>query len=215
MADLVLETTHVTGPRKCTPPVVLALLSLLALGSGLSYRYVAPLWSFVGAGGHKPAETAFRSGSKLERVACGGGAAPPHTLLSLTGGAIGQGLPCAAGAALACPDRKVIAFQADGSAQYTLQALFTLAREGLDVVILLCSNRNYRILQVELARSGVQAPGPQAQALTSLESPPLDWCALAKGYGVPGTRVETSAAMHRELCRALEEPGPHLLEPSL
>ena len=141
--------------------------------------------------------------------------APTHTLLSLTGGAIGQGLPCAVGAALACPNRKVIAFQADGSAQYTIQSLWTLAREGLDVVVLLCSNRSYRILQVELARAGITEPGTQAKALTSLQAPDIDWCALAKGYGVPAARVTSTIEMDKALQRALEEPGPSLLELSL
>ncbi|HKJ24992.1 MAG TPA: acetolactate synthase large subunit, partial [Myxococcota bacterium] len=98
--------------------------------------------------------------------------APPHTYLALTGGAIGQGLPCATGAAVACPDRKVIALQADGSGMYTLQALWTQAREGLDVTTVLCANRSYRILQVELARAGVAEPGRNARAMTDLSSPP-------------------------------------------
>ena len=141
--------------------------------------------------------------------------APCHSLLSLTGGAIGQGLPCAVGAALACPDRKVIAFQADGSAQYTVQALWTMARESLDIVVLLCSNRSYRILQVELARAGVSEPGAQAQSLMSLQSPDIDWCAIASGYGVPSTRVASTLALDTALRRALGEPGPSLLELSL
>jgi len=139
-------------------------------------------------------------------------ASPRHTVLSLTGGAIGQGLPCATGAAVACPDRKVIAFQADGSGMYTLQALWTQAREGLDVVTLVCANRAYRILQVELARAGVAEPGPQASAMTRLDDPVLDWVALAKGCGVPGTRVETADDLDHTLPRVLAEPGPHLIE---
>ena len=93
-------------------------------------------------------------------------AAPPHTYLSLTGGAIGQGMPCATGAAVACPDRRVIAFQADGSGMYTLQALWTQARESLNVTTVLCNNHSYRILQVELARAGVSEPGRKARSLT-------------------------------------------------
>jgi acetolactate synthase-1/2/3 large subunit len=137
---------------------------------------------------------------------------PRHTVLGLTGGAIGQGLPCAVGAAVACPDRKVIAFQADGSGQYTVQSLFTMARESLDVVVLICSNRSYRILQVELARAGVAEPGPQARGLTSLESPELDWVSIAQGYGVPATRVETAGALVSALQTGLREPGPQLVE---
>ena len=138
--------------------------------------------------------------------------APPHTYLALTGGAIGQGLPCATGAAVACPDRKVIALQADGSGMYTLQALWTQAREGLDVVTILCANRAYRILQVELARAGVAEPGRNARALTDLSEPVLDWVALAQGLGVPATRAETADELVAQLERALAEPGPALIE---
>ena len=139
-------------------------------------------------------------------------AAPPHSYLALTGGAIGQGLPCAVGAAVACPERKVIALQADGSGLYTLQALWTQAREGLDVVTVLCANRSYRILQIELARAGVSEPGPAAQSLTDLSKPVIDWVELAQGMGVPAARVETGEALAVELRRAFAEPGPRLLE---
>ncbi len=142
-------------------------------------------------------------------------AAPPHTYLSLTGGAIGQGLPCATGAALACPERQVIALQADGSGLYTLQALWTQAREGLDVVTLICANRSYRILQIELARAGVAEPGPAARALTDLGHPDLDWVELARGFGVAGVRVASSESLQCELERALAERGPRLIEVSL
>ena len=136
----------------------------------------------------------------------------PHDCLGLTGGAIGQGLPTAVGAALACPDRKVIAFQADGSGMYTLQSLWTCARESLDVVVVIASNRVYRILQVELARAGVAEPGPQARALTDLSHPELDWVSLARGMGVPGARADTAEAFIAAFRRALAEPGPCLIE---
>jgi acetolactate synthase-1/2/3 large subunit len=139
-------------------------------------------------------------------------AAPPHTYLSLTGGAIGQGLPCATGAAVACPDRRVIAFQADGSAMYTLQALWTQARESLNVTTVLCNNRSYRILQFELARAGVTEPGRKARSLTDLSNPDIDWTSLARGMGVAGVRVDTAEALTRELERALATPGPTLIE---
>ena len=138
--------------------------------------------------------------------------APPHTYLSLTGGAIGQGLPCATGAAVACPDRRVIAFQADGSGMYTIQALWTQARESLNVTTVLCNNRSYRILQVELARAGVTEPGPKARSLTSLANPDLDWTSLANGLGVPAVRVETAEDLTIELERSLATPGPRLIE---
>lgn len=139
-------------------------------------------------------------------------AAPRHTYMALTGGAIGQGLPCATGAAVACPDRKVIAFQADGSGMYTLQALWTQARENLNVTTLICNNRRYRILQVELARAGVSEPGPKARSLTSLAQPEINWAQMANGMGVPSVRVETPEALTTQLERALAEPGPNLIE---
>ncbi|HVP29366.1 MAG TPA: acetolactate synthase large subunit [Myxococcota bacterium] len=138
--------------------------------------------------------------------------APPHSVLALTGGAIGQGLPCAAGAAIACPDRKVIALHGDGGAMYTLQSLWTLARESLDVVVVICANRRYRILQIELARAGVREPGRNARALTELSEPALDWTALARGMGVPGVRAETADALSDALSRAFSQRGPYLIE---
>jgi acetolactate synthase-1/2/3 large subunit len=95
---------------------------------------------------------------------------------------------------------------------YTLQALWTQAREGLDVTTVVCSNRSYRILQIELARAGVAEPGRNARAMTDLSAPPLDWVALAKGMGVPGARAEDADTLVRELERALGEPGPSLIE---
>lgn len=138
--------------------------------------------------------------------------APPHTYLSLTGGAIGQGPPVATGAAVACPDRPVIDFQSDGAGLYTLQALWTQAREGLDVTTLVCANRSYRILEIELSRSGVREPGPQAASLTDLSRPTLDWVSLAQGFGVPACRVDSADALTKELEHALSESGPHLIE---
>ncbi len=88
---------------------------------------------------------------------------PPHTVLTAAGGSIGQGIPCATGAAIACPDRPVIDLQADGSALYTVQALWTQAREGLNVTTLICSNRSYRILQMELHRAGITSCGPNTR----------------------------------------------------
>jgi acetolactate synthase-1/2/3 large subunit len=141
--------------------------------------------------------------------------APPHTALALTGGAIGQGLPCATGAAIACPGRRVIAFQADGSGLYTLQALWTMARESLDVTVVICANRVYRILQVELARAGIAEPGPAARGLTQLGPPVLDWVAAARAFGVPGTSVASADALAEALRRSFAEPGPSLIETQL
>jgi acetolactate synthase-1/2/3 large subunit len=139
-------------------------------------------------------------------------AAPEHTVLSVTGGAIGQGMPCSVGAAIACPDRPVINLQADGSAMYTLQSLWTQAREGLNVTTLLCANRSYAILQIEMARGGYLPMGEAAKALTDLGAPPIDWVELSRGMGVPGVSVTSAEDLATELRKALEEPGPHLIE---
>jgi acetolactate synthase I/II/III large subunit len=139
-------------------------------------------------------------------------ASPRHTLLTLTGGSLGLGPACATGAAIACPDRVVLDFQGDGSALYTFQSLWTQAREQLHVVTVICANHRYRILEVELQRAGVSAPGPQARALTSLSGPEVDFVQLARGLGVPGTRVDSSAALRAALERGIAEPGPHLIE---
>ena len=137
--------------------------------------------------------------------------AAPHTMLGLTGGSIGIGLPLALGAALACPDRRVIAFQADGSGLYTLQALWSIAREGADVTVVVCANRRYRILQTELAHV-TDTPGPKARSLTDLSHPAIDWVALAKSFGVPGCRAQTDTEVADALARALAGPGPSLIE---
>jgi acetolactate synthase-1/2/3 large subunit len=138
--------------------------------------------------------------------------APRHSYLALTGGAIGFGIPAAAGAAVACPDRPVIALQADGSGMYVAQGLWTQAREGLDVTTLVCANRGYRILVEELRRAGVEEPEPGARSMTTLTEPALDWVSLAAGMGVPGVRAETAGELADALQRALAEPGPHLVE---
>jgi acetolactate synthase I/II/III large subunit len=137
---------------------------------------------------------------------------PRHDWLTLTGGSIGQGMPLATGAAVACPDRKVINLEADGSAMYTLQALWTQAREGLDVTTILFDNRSYAILNIELGRVGADAHGPKAQSLLDLTNPDLDFVALAQGMGVDATRPETADELTSALERALAEPGPHLID---
>lgn len=139
-------------------------------------------------------------------------AARPHTCLMLTGGAIGQGLPTATGAAVACPDRRVIALQADGSGMYTVQALWTMARESLNVTTIVCSNRAYRILQIEVARAGNVEPGRNARGLTELQPPAIDWTALARGFGVPAVRAESADDLVKHLERSLRESGPSLIE---
>ena len=138
--------------------------------------------------------------------------APPHDWLNITGGAIGQGLPVATGAALACPDRKVFAMESDGAGMYTLQALWTHARERLDVVTVLFANRAYKILRGELTQMGIAAPGPKAAAMLDLGNPELDWVKLAEGMGVPGSRSRTSEEFADQLRDAIRRPGPRLIE---
>jgi acetolactate synthase I/II/III large subunit len=139
--------------------------------------------------------------------------APRHDLLALTGGAIGQGLPVAVGAAVACPDRPVIALDGEGSAMYTIQSLWTMAREGLDVTVVIFNNRSYAILNIELQRVGADGGGgPKARSQLDLEGPNLDFVKLAEGMGVPAVRVDTGESFADALDRALAEPGPHLIE---
>lgn len=138
--------------------------------------------------------------------------APAHDWLCLTGGAIGQGLPLAVGAAVACPDRQVIALQADGSALYTCQALWTMAREQLDVVTILFNNASYAVLNMELARVGATAGGPKAKEMLDLSNPDLDFVAIATGFGVPATRATTGEAFVSQLRAALDRSGPSVIE---
>jgi acetolactate synthase-1/2/3 large subunit len=137
---------------------------------------------------------------------------PPSSYLALTGGAIGWGLPCATGAALGAPGRKVIVLEGDGSGLYTIQSLWTQAREQLDVVNVVFANDMYRILQIELQRAGIERPGPQGQALTDLDQPSVDWGAIAKGFGVPWSRADDATGLHQQLQRAIATPGPSLIE---
>ncbi|MHB8682151.1 MAG: acetolactate synthase large subunit [Acidimicrobiales bacterium] len=138
--------------------------------------------------------------------------APPHDWMCLTGGAIGQGLPVATGAAVACPGRKVLCLEADGSAMYTLQSLWTQAREGLDVTTVVFNNSSYAILAMELGRVGAGEPGPRAKHMLELDAPALDFTALAAGMGVPATRATTAEDFAEQLGRALTEPGPAVVE---
>lgn len=138
--------------------------------------------------------------------------AAPHDWLTLTGGSIGQGLPLATGAAVACPDRRVLALEADGSALYTIQALWTQAREGLNVTNVILNNGAYAILRLEMMRAGVNELSEAASALFDLKRPAIDFCALARGFGVPAERVETPAKLIAALERSYAASGPALIE---
>lgn len=136
-----------------------------------------------------------------------------HDWLQICGGSIGDGFPLATGAAVACPDRKVIALQADGSGMYTLQALWTQARENLDITTVVLSNRAYAILKHELTNVGAaELAGQTANDLMELQRPELDWIALAKGMGVPGVSVEDADELYNQLLAAIAHPGPFLIE---
>lgn len=141
--------------------------------------------------------------------------APRHDVLTLTGGAIGQGLPVAVGAAIAAPDRPVIALQSDGSAAYTISALWTMAREQLDVTVVILNNHAYAILQLELLRVGTQANGERSRSLLDLSRPDIDFASIAQGFGVPATRATTADELADQFRAALAEPGPHLIDATL
>lgn len=137
---------------------------------------------------------------------------PRHDWLALAGGAIGQGLPVATGAAVAAPGRKVLCLEADGSAMYTLQSLWTQAREGLDVTTVVLANRAYAILQMELSRVGASGDGERSAGMLDLSRPDLDFVSLARGMGVPATRATTAEELTDQLGRALTGDGPSLIE---
>jgi acetolactate synthase I/II/III large subunit len=138
-----------------------------------------------------------------------------HDHLPVTGGSIGQGLPVALGAAIASPDRKVVALEADGSGMYTLQSLWTMARERSDVTIVILANRRYRILDIEMRRTGAGAVGPRAGEMIDLTNPAPDWIRLAEGFGVEAARAETADEFIREFTAAMHEHGPRLIEAAL
>ena len=138
--------------------------------------------------------------------------APPHDWLGNTGGSIGIALPLAVGAAVACPDRRVLCLTADGSGMYTAQALWTMAREGLKVTTVVFANHDYAVLKREFSYLGVGSPGPRAAGMFEIGHPDLDWTLLAKGMGVPGTRVSSLDTFGKVLRAGLESEGPTLIE---
>ena len=138
--------------------------------------------------------------------------APPHDWLNIVGGSIGFGLPAATGAAIASPDRTVVVLEGDGSAMYTLQALWTMARENLNVKILVFANRGYQILKAELANITAGKPERKANGILTMDNPALDWVALAKGHGVAASHVDNLGSLASEFRRALASHGPNLIE---
>ncbi len=191
-------TPVVQAPSRPAPPAG----SLTAAKACAAIGLVLPAGAIV-------SDEALTSGLTLPASTAG---APRHDWLALTGGAIGQGLPVAVGAAVACPDRPVFALQAEGSGLYTIQSLWTMAREQLDVTVVIFNNRSYAILNIELARVGAGAAGPRASAQLDLSGPDLDFVKLGNGFGVPSRRVDTAEELIDALRRAIDEPGPHLVE---
>jgi acetolactate synthase-1/2/3 large subunit len=154
-------------------------------------------------------DEAITSGLMLPKFTAG---APRHDLITLTGGAIGQGLPSAIGAAIAAPDRPVLALIGDGSSMYTIQALWTIARERLNVTAVIFNNAAYSVLNVELERVGAESIGPKARAQLDLHGPVIDFTALSASMGVPAVRAATPEGFTTALAKAFATPGPHLIE---
>jgi acetolactate synthase-1/2/3 large subunit len=140
---------------------------------------------------------------------------PPHDWLCLTGGSIGMGLPAATGAALACPDRRVLALDGDGSAMYTIQSLWTQAREKLNVTNVVLANRSYAILHLEMLRMGLGQAGPVAKKMLDLTEPTLDFVSMGQSMGVPSTRVTKADELVAQLRRSFETEGPTLIEAAI
>lgn len=154
-------------------------------------------------------DESITSGLMLSAMTAG---APRHDVLTLTGGAIGQGLPCAVGAAVACPQRPVLALIGDGTSMYTIQALWTMAREKLDVTTIIFNNATYSVLNIEIERVGALEAGPKAKSQLDISNPVIDFARLAQSMGVHGVRVDTAEALAQALEYALAHPGPHLIE---
>ncbi len=156
-----------------------------------------------------------------DAVTSGGGVAvpcmtaQPHDVLALTGGAIGIGVPLAVGAGVAAPDRKVVALSGDGSAMYTVQALWTLARENIDCTVVVFANHSSRILNIEMGRTGSGNPGPSARKLLDLGDPKIDWVAMAKAQGLPAVRCETAQEFETAFAGAMAQKGPMFIEAAI
>ena len=140
--------------------------------------------------------------------------ARPHDWMNQTGGSIGQGLPVAVGAAIACPDRKVVCLEGDGSAMYTIQSLWTMAREELDVTVVIFNNTKYSILELEFSRTGARGgvPGPKAASMLDIGKPDMNFAAMAEGMGVRASRATTAEEFNDQFAAAMEQRGPVLID---
>jgi acetolactate synthase I/II/III large subunit len=193
------------------PPVELASIPRPELPTGEPLN-AGTLGRAVGALLPEGAIVSDESVSSAEAIWPHLAGAATHDHLPVTGGSIGQGLPVAVGAALACPFRKVVALEADGSAIYTLQALWTMARERLDITVVILANRRYRILDIEMRRTGAGAVGPRAEEMIDLTDPAPNWIKLAQGFGVDAVRAATADEFIREFGAAMLDRGPRLIE---
>jgi acetolactate synthase-1/2/3 large subunit len=193
-----------------TPPARVAELSRPALPAGaITPEGVGTLLGALLPENAIVVDESISSGRGFGNATAG---APPHDWLSVMGGSIGFGLPCATGAAVGAPDRKVILLEGDGSAMYTVQALWTMVRNQLDVTILVFANRRYQILLGELADTGLGEPGNSACDMLTIGRPDLDWVSIAKGHGMEAGRAVTFEELAREFKRGIMSSGPYLIE---
>ena len=203
LADAVGAPAMATGEAYAVPDAPAGRLDAWAIGASIAR--------------HMPAQTVISD----DAVTAGlpiftqTKSARAHDWLSLTGGAIGQGIPLAIGAAVACPDRKVLALTGDGAGMYTVQGLWTLVRERLDVTVVVFANHAYRILGIELGRTGAGNPGPAASKLLDLGDPRIDWVQVARGMGMDAERAETAEAFDDAFARAMAASGPRLIEAAM
>lgn len=202
LADLLQAPAHVSGAQPPMPPLQAGELTPARIGQVLTRTL--PHGAIVSVEGGTCGYPFYAASA----------AAAAHTALTNTGGAIGQGLPVALGAAIACPGRQVVALLSDGSTQYTIQTLWTLAHEQLPVVILIAANHQYGILRNELRRGSAEL-GEKSLQLTSLDRPRIDWVALAQAYGVRACRVDEAQALEAALRDGFARPGPLLIEMAL
>ena len=200
------------GVEHREPPVNTAPPTELPRGAELTPDTIGRALAALLPSGSIISEEAVSSAEAVMRPLA---AAAAFDHLPVTGGSIGQGLPVAVGAAVACPGRKVIALEADGSGMYSLQALWTMARERLDVVTVILANRRYRILDIEMQRTGAGAIGPAANEMLDLRRPQLDWVKLAEGQGVEASRATTADEFIEQFRRGVENSGPCLIEANL
>jgi acetolactate synthase-1/2/3 large subunit len=197
------------GVESSQPPTLEMSRPALPVGAGLTPDMIGRVLANLLPEGSILSDEMVSAGEAILRHLT---SAASYDLLPVTGGAIGQGLPVALGAALACPDRKVIALEADGSAMYTLQSLWTMARERLDVVTVILANRRYRILDIEMQRTGAGEMGPRANDMVDISRPDLDFVKLSEGMGVPATHATTADEFTAQFRAAVGQPGPRLIE---